>query len=219
MQRIIIIGAGALGREVIWLIEGINKSSPQWDICGFYDDNRNLIGTVISGVPVLGTIDDCHYVDGYVYVLAFGDSTLRAKIAKRLNINDSCFPNLIHPSVIYSSDFVLGHGNIIFPGVKISVNCMIESFNLLYMNVVLGHDVEMGSYNSLYASVSIGGSVSIGREVTLGAGSTTKQSLSIKDNAYIGAGAVVINDVASDLTVVGVPARPIIRSGDNGKEK
>ena len=44
MNEIVIVGAGAFGREVVWLIERINKVNNQWKIKGFIDDNI-AIGT------------------------------------------------------------------------------------------------------------------------------------------------------------------------------
>ena len=39
MKDIIIIGAGGIGREVIFIIEEINKQTPTLNILGFIDDN------------------------------------------------------------------------------------------------------------------------------------------------------------------------------------
>ena len=39
MKKIIIIGAGAFSREVLWLIEEINNAKNEWEVLGFLDDN------------------------------------------------------------------------------------------------------------------------------------------------------------------------------------
>ena len=38
MKKIAIIGAGGLGKEIVWLIERINKLKPTWDIYGFIEN-------------------------------------------------------------------------------------------------------------------------------------------------------------------------------------
>ncbi|WP_369048789.1 hypothetical protein [Tenacibaculum sp. UWU-22] len=39
MKKIAIIGTGGLGREVLEIIQSINRGRKVWDILGFFDDN------------------------------------------------------------------------------------------------------------------------------------------------------------------------------------
>ena len=54
MKNIIIIGAGDLGKEVVWLIEDINKVQPTYVILGFLDDDIAKDGGEFYGYRVLG---------------------------------------------------------------------------------------------------------------------------------------------------------------------
>jgi len=40
MKKVIIIGAGGVGREVALIINQINNFKPTWNIIGFLDDNK-----------------------------------------------------------------------------------------------------------------------------------------------------------------------------------
>ena len=40
VKKLIIIGAGGFGREVVWLVERINEEHQSWDILGFVDDTE-----------------------------------------------------------------------------------------------------------------------------------------------------------------------------------
>jgi acetyltransferase-like isoleucine patch superfamily enzyme len=47
----------------------------------------------------------------------------------------------------------------------------------------------------------------------VGAGATIRQGIEIGAGAMVGAGAVVVRNVPAGVTVVGIPARPVERSG------
>lgn len=81
--------------------------------------------------------------------------------------------------------------------------------------VVIHEHASLGSDVRLYQRVTIGGregrAPSIGDHVTVGAGAFLMGPIAIGDGAQIGANAVVVKDVQAATTVVGVPARSIIR--------
>lgn len=87
------------------------------------------------------------------------------------------------------------------------------------MGVVIGETAEVGDDVYLYHQVTLGGTSSargkrhptLGNNVIVGAGAKVLGGITIGDNARIGANAVVVNAVAADTTVVGIPARPVER--------
>ena len=63
MKNIVIIGAGDLGKELVWLIEDINKVRPTYLILGFLDDDLSkdtysFCDTIISYLNFLMFIKD-----------------------------------------------------------------------------------------------------------------------------------------------------------------
>lgn len=87
------------------------------------------------------------------------------------------------------------------------------------MGVVIGETAEIGDDVYLYHQVTLGGTSSargkrhptLGNNVIVGAGAKVLGGITIGDNARVGANAVVVNAVAADTTVVGIPARPVER--------
>lgn len=45
MKNLVIVGTGDLGKEIVWLVEDINRISPKYQILGFLDDDAAKQGT------------------------------------------------------------------------------------------------------------------------------------------------------------------------------
>ncbi len=99
----------------------------------------------------------------------------------------------------------------IHPGAVIGKNLFIDHG----MGVVIGETAVIGDSVLLYQGVTLGGTgketgkrhPTIGNGVVVGAGAKVLGNITIGDNSYIGANAVVIKDVPSNSTVVGIPGR------------
>ncbi|UCD59009.1 MAG: serine O-acetyltransferase [Candidatus Hydrogenedentota bacterium] len=101
----------------------------------------------------------------------------------------------IHPGARIGSGFFIDHG----------------------MGVVIGETSELGENVTLYHGVTLGGTSikkekrhpTLGNNVVVGAGAAVLGPVKIGDSARIGAGSVVIEDVPSNTTVVGVPGKVV----------
>lgn len=70
--------------------------------------------------------------------------------------------------------------------------------------VRLQHEVTLGDDGR-------GGVPTLGDDVLVGAGAKVLGAIRVGNGARVGANAVVVHDVAPDTTVVGIPARPVLR--------
>ena len=75
--------------------------------------------------------------------------------------------------------------------------------------IVLHPDVVVGANCLIFQQVTITGGVRLGYHVDIGAGAKIIGPVTIGNNVIIGANAVVTKNIASDVTVVGIPAVPI----------
>ncbi|MFI3241617.1 MAG: serine O-acetyltransferase EpsC [Alphaproteobacteria bacterium] len=102
----------------------------------------------------------------------------------------------------------------IHPAAKIGNNFFIDHG----FGVVIGETTEIGNNVTLYQNVTLGGTgkdvgkrhPSIGDNVIIGSGAQVLGPVNIGKNAKIGSNAVVLKDVPSFATAVGVPAHTIL---------
>jgi len=134
------------------------------------------------------------------------------RIAHRLyRLGIPFFPRLIS----HISRFLTGIE--IHPGAQIGKGVFIDHG----MGVVIGETAIIGDYTLIYQGVTLGGTgkeigkrhPTLGENVVVGAGAKVLGNINIGDNVRIGAGSVVLQDIPADCTVVGVPGRPVHRSG------
>jgi serine O-acetyltransferase len=112
----------------------------------------------------------------------------------------------------------------IHPGAKIGRRLFIDHG----MGVVIGETAEIGDDCTLYDGVTLGGTrpskeqqskkrhPTIGNDVIIGAGAKVLGPLKVGDCARIGAAAVVLKEVPDHATMVGNPARQVVRHRSSG---
>jgi sugar O-acyltransferase (sialic acid O-acetyltransferase NeuD family) len=127
------------------------------------------------------------------------------------------FETIVHPSVQHSPWFEVGEGTVICAGSILSANVVLGRHVQINMGCTIGHDVVLGDYATLSPGVHLSGHVHLGDRVLMGTGAvvvhgTAKAPLVIGNDAVVGAGASVTKPIPAGLTVVGVPAKPLIRS-------
>lgn len=208
MKKIAIFGAGGFGREVVFLIEDINKKNNEWGIIGFFDDGKK--DETINDYKVLGGIEELNEIKEEIYlVLAIGDPIVKKEIFQKINNPLIKFPILVHPSVIISDKVEIGEGSIICAGNIISVNLKIGRYVIINFDCTLGHDAIIGDFCSFMPSVNISGETEIGECTYFGTGALIINQRKVGKNVIIGAGSAVFKDIPDNCTALGNPALPI----------
>ena len=105
----------------------------------------------------------------------------------------------------------------IHPGAKIGKRLVIDHG----MGIVIGETAEIGDDCLIYHGVTLGGTgkdsgkrhPTIGNNVLIGTGAKVLGPFKVGDNSRIAANSVVLSEIPSDSTAVGVPARVVKRKG------
>jgi sugar O-acyltransferase (sialic acid O-acetyltransferase NeuD family) len=170
------------------------------------------------GVKLPCFVDEQYVVDGtkplsefnpneYVLMVAVADSKDRHSIVDKLPSNTKYF-TWIHPSVLIMDDNVeIGEGTFIGANSIITTNIKIGKHALLNRGNHIGHDCVIGDYFSAMPCSVVGGNVTIGNQVYLGSGSFIREKIKIGNNVLIGMGGVVVKDITSNGTYIGVPVK------------
>ena len=171
-KKIVIVGAGRFGLEVLEILKKQNEIRGQWEILGFIAEREFISSDRIENYPVLGDLDWFKNNKDVGCVIALGDPKIRKRIAKYLESGGTIFYNAIHPSAIISNFVNMGKDVIICAGSFVSVHAIIKDHIIVNAHSIIAHDVIVENYASIMTSVTTSGNDHIGEGVFIGAGAT-----------------------------------------------
>jgi sugar O-acyltransferase (sialic acid O-acetyltransferase NeuD family) len=217
VSRALVIGGADQGRQVIdaILTAGVHE------VVGVLD--RALVhGTVVSGVPVLGTDDElverATEVDADAYVVAIGDNATRGMVLAlaALAAPEMTALTVLHPTAVVARDAVVGEGSILLAGCVVGNGARVGRGVLLGIRSSIDHDGVIDDHASLGPGATTGGTVHIGKATAVGLGANVIHGVTIGADTVVGAGAVVLQDLPAEVVAYGVPAR-VARSRQPGE--
>jgi sugar O-acyltransferase (sialic acid O-acetyltransferase NeuD family) len=211
MSAIVMYGAGGHGREILDLLEAINAEREAYEILGFVDDLPERGGTMVAGLPVLGSREWLSRNPSVAVVLAIGAPEIRARKAAWLEENGFELPALVHPTASVSRTSVMGHGSILMRGSSVSVDVQVGAFANINQMCCVGHDCRLGRFATLGGGVVLAGNVAVDEGAQLGVGAVARPGVVVGAWSMVGAGAAVVSAIEPDSVSVGVPARVIRR--------
>ncbi len=207
-EKIVIIGAGGLAKEVAFIIESLKK----FEILGFISSKGKKGERIYKDFKIIGNDDAAflHYVD-MSFVIAIGDPKIRRKVYNRyFKKGIKRFPKIIHALSTVAEEIEIEEGVIVYPGSKIMPDTKIKKFTIINANTFVGHDCVVGEFTNLNPSSTISGNVRIGDNVLIGAGAMIHQGLRITNSVTVGIGSVVISDIKKSGTYFGNPAKKLL---------
>ena len=211
LKDLYIVGIGDFCREVIWLVERINKFKLTWNLKGLIVDNFRSYKNSENKYFVVGNYTYFGKIDNECWVVCVNSRpTEREKIVNELKkFPNVRFATLVDPSVILSDTVEIGEGSIICAGTIITVDIAIGEHVIINLDCTIGHDSIIEDFVTINPSVNVSGKVCVKSGCEIGTGTHIIQGKHIGSNTIIGAGATVVSDIPDKCVAVGCPAKPV----------
>ena len=206
-KKIVLIGGGGHCKVVISILKKLDNL----EIVGIADNYK--IGSLISGVKVIGTDDDLKDIyksgvhNALITVGSIKNNTKRYKLFNMAKEIGYKFPVIISPEAIIDKSVRIDEGTVIMPGSIINIDSSIGNNCIINTGAIIEHDCKIGNHCHIAPGVHISGVINIGELSFVGIGTTIIQGIKIGKNVTIGAGSVVINDILDNVISAGNPAK------------
>jgi sugar O-acyltransferase (sialic acid O-acetyltransferase NeuD family) len=217
VKQIAVYGGGGFAREVAWLVQACNEKSKIYQVVCFLDDNLEARNKILNGIPVMDLEEAHKRFPNASVVGGVGSPQIRQRLMEKAAAMGFSFKTIIHPRTERSEWIKIGVGTVICAGNILTTNIVFGQHVQINLDCTVGHDVIIKDYGTLAPGVHISGCIHLGQRVYVGTGAviingTQEKPIIIGDDVIIGAGACVTKSVPAGETVVGVPAKPLIRS-------
>lgn len=189
-ERLIIIGARALGRETC-----VYARDAGLDIKGFLDSNAAVLDDFPGYPPVLGSAEAYDPREEDRFVVALGDPACKLRYAEMIAAKGGRFASVVHPAAWIGANVVIGEGAIICPRAVLTCDIRLGRHVTVNVGAVVNHDTRIGDGASVCAGCTLAGRVEVGRGVYLGAGATLASDIGIGDGVHIAVGATVTDSL------------------------
>lgn len=213
-KPLLLLGAGTIATNYAEAF----ANDPKYRIEGFVEDrDSSNARDRIEGLPVYSTETALVMGGTHAAICCIG-SPARRTLVERFEAAGFEFATLISPAAIVHPKAIIEPGCVISDHTDVDSHTRIGRHSILSAKVSFGHHTTMGPYGFIGPGTMIAGNCTIGEGCYLGMSAAIRDHIAIGDGATIGAGAVVVKDVEPGTTVVGNPARPLVRSGDRPAE-
>jgi sugar O-acyltransferase (sialic acid O-acetyltransferase NeuD family) len=206
----LIIGAKGFAKEVLEIFHQQNNLENIF----FFDDVTENSENKLYQFPILNNVAQVTelFKKDKRFTIGTGNPSIRKMLYDKFILLDGVFVSSISPlAVIGNFGNIIEEGCNIMTGTIITNDIVIGKGCLINLNCTIGHDSVIGEFTELSPGVSVSGNCTIGAYCNIGTNATILPKVVLGKNVIVGAGAVVVKNVTDGETVVGMPAKPIMK--------
>ena len=209
-MRLIIAGAGGHGR----VVADAALATGAYSSLAFLDDRNSNLETS-EGWRIVGELKSLgnFAAEYHAFVAGVGNAALRLELLSRARTLGFNCVSIIHPAAVVSTYCSIDEGSVVFSGGCINVGARIGAACIINTGATVDHDCVLADGVHVCPGAHLAGSVEIGPRTWFGVGAVAREGIKIGADVIVGAGAVVVKDVPDRATVVGNPARELVRRG------
>lgn len=206
MNRLVIIGAGGMGRTMYDMARESVGYGEAFVVKGFVDDNVSALNGFEGFPPILGTIRD-YVPDAHdVFVCAVGGDARRQCIEEILG-RGGRFLTMIHRTARVGTNVQIGEGTVIGAFTTIGAGARVGRYNLIQSYSIVAHDCRVGDWNRIDTHVTLVGGTTLENGVDVYTGAVVNHGVVVESGARVAACSFVIRRVKCGTTVMGNPAK------------
>ena len=209
MLDVVIVGAGALGREVLEIARAAYAESTEYRIKGFLSDDLQVLDGFSTGCPIIGPIHGYEIQPQDRFVMAIGSIRGKKKVAEYMMERGAEFISLIDPRAVVFPSARIGKGVVFYPMSFAGADVEVGDFCLVNLYATCGHDAVIGAYSELCPYSVVGGHVTVGPESMLAMHAVIASNRSVGRRVKISASSSVLENVPDDVLVEGVPGKVV----------
>lgn len=188
---------------------------PPEGIDTYFVETWDPVERSVNGCPLISLSEFLGLEGSLFFNVAIGSGQVREAIVRQ--VGSAAHAISIHaPQTIFLDRNSIGIGAVFCPNSMVTSNATIGRFFQANIYSYVAHDCVIGDFVTFAPGVRCNGRVHIGDFATIGTNAiiregTPEKPLRIGKGAVVGMGAVVTRDVPDGATVVGNPARPLLR--------
>ncbi len=191
-QRLVILGAGELGRQVAHYAE----LDGHFGILGFLDDTFQ-IGESVVGKPILGNLDDVKQLfvkgvfDCVFIAIGYNHFDFKSSLYNSVKALNIPLATIISPQVYVDPTASVGSGSILYPGCIVEKDAVVEDNVAINVNATIAHNARVGKHSFIAGGAVLAGYAQVGERCFVGVNSVINDHIVVCDDVTIGSLTVV----------------------------